>query len=161
MPERRPVAARLRNFCFKRFGLASNVIYVNLMDSQASTLPTGSIYNDHSAMFAVNLAEELVKAGLCGVVDGVDCDIGILTPYQAQHRVYGSALHSLAKDHPQVKTFMVADKVDRRQGRRVPCGDCRPHSYGRVRVPTIEEPSKRDVLQSQRPSDRHRQQEGY
>jgi hypothetical protein len=107
--ERRPIAQAVRAFNLKRFNLSSNLVYIDLTDSESEMVGTGSVYNDKNCQFTLNLVEELLNANIPG-------DIGILGCYQAQYRCYSSGLMKMSKVYPQVLGKVETDKIDRRQG---------------------------------------------
>lgn len=116
-PKLRPVAQAIRKFNLKHFNRNSNIIYVDLTDGEAQKTATGSVYNNKSCQFGLNLLELLLNE-LREVQDedGMPCNIAILTGYQAQYRCYQSGIQKMSKAYPQVLEIVDVDKIDRRQG---------------------------------------------
>ena len=107
--EHRPIAQAVRAFNLKHFNLSSNLVYIDLTDSESEIVGTGSVYNNKNCQFTLNLVEDILNANIPG-------DIGILGCYQAQYRCYSSGLMKMSKVYPQVLGKVETDKIDRRQG---------------------------------------------
>jgi superfamily I DNA and/or RNA helicase len=107
--ELRPIAQAVRRFNHIHFSAKSNVVYISVIDSQAQTVGTGSVYNDNNCRLVLNLVEDLIKE----IKEG---NIAILGCYQAQYRCYSSGLAKMAKEIEGVSDRVLTDKIDRRQG---------------------------------------------
>jgi len=104
--ERRPIAQAVRAFNLKHFNLSSNLVYIDLTDSESKIVGTGSVCNIKNCQFTLNLVEKLLN-------DNIPGDIGILGCYQAQYRCYSSGLMKMSKVYPQVLGKVETDMIDR------------------------------------------------
>jgi hypothetical protein len=91
--EQRPLAQAIRQFNIKKFNLETNVVYIDLTDSQANIIGTGSVYDDRNCQFVLSLVEDLIR-------EFTEGNIGMLGCYQAQYRCYFSGLMKISKVYP-------------------------------------------------------------
>ncbi|KAL0259312.1 hypothetical protein SLS55_005048 [Diplodia seriata] len=113
------VAARPENAAFaawakSMFGISTNVLYVNTMESIAVRNSAGSSYNIANLHVGMGLVQSLLDHGFNPQ------DIGIICAYQAQWNLYGKALGQLQAERQSADIRAIRrEKIDGFQGDEV------------------------------------------